>query len=41
MKEKGEERKRKEGKRKGERNGGTIDDISLNLQQIDDQNLLV
>ena len=33
------ERKVKEsGKRKGERNGGAIGDISLDLRQIDDQN---
>ena len=38
MKERGEERKRKEGKRKGERNRGVIDDISLDLRQSDDQN---
>ena len=38
MKEIGEERKRKEGKRKGERNGRVIDDISLDLRQSDDQN---
>ena len=38
MKERGEERKRKERKRKGERNGGVIGDISLNLRQSDDQN---
>ena len=38
MKERGEERKSKEGKRKGERNGGTIGDISLDLRQSNDQN---
>ena len=35
---KGEERKRKEGKRKGERNGGAIDETSLDLRQSNDQN---
>ena len=38
MKERGEERKRKEGKRKGERNRRVIVDISLDLRQSDDQN---
>ena len=40
MKERGEERKRKEGKRKGERNGRVIEYISLYLRQSDDQNSL-
>ena len=39
MKERGEERKKKERKRKGERNGRVIGDISLDLRQSDDQNL--
>ena len=38
MKERWEERKRKERKIKGERNRGTIGHISLDLQQSDDQN---
>ena len=38
MKERWEGRKMREGKRKGERKGGAINDTSLDLRQSDDQN---
>ena len=38
MKERGKGRKKERGKRKGERNEGTIDDTSLDLLQSDNQN---
>ena len=40
MKEMREGEENERGKRKGERNGGTISNISLDPRQSDDQNLL-